>query len=341
MNDCHQLSKFSWLLSPFALPPSTQCPEDELEEACLFVQQQCWRFLPAVMPKFLSWIGEQAENLPKVKDLQMEATALKEYAKIQNRLSTQVASVFNNSKIPYAFLKSSALRWIVYDDPSERVGVDLDIAVPADYLEQCKLVIKNIGFEPAQWSQVREKYEKANPILRKGFESRSYELGFFVYRLELEKISLEVEAAIRSQLDKHPLMWFATNDGKLNCNIALDIHHGIALERDIAVEPIVNSHHTIKINEIKYNVPRLSWLLLHLICKIYFEGIDSSTKVMYQYADVCRLISKVYGEEYQHFHSLLIKYKLVTEACFVLRRFQSNFRVQLSDEFICLLENKR
>lgn len=327
-------AKFYWLLSPSMLPPQKQCPEKDLDEACLFVKRHCWHILPGVMPIFLSWIGDCARETSNVKQLEQEAYALREYARIQNNFVSQIASAFDRNKIPYSFLKSSALRWTVYNNPLERLGADLDIAVSADWLEKCKLVVKTIGFEPAQWNRVQKKYERANPFTRRASESRSYELGFFVYRLKLEEISIEAEMAIRSSMHEYPELWFSLPNGDIGCYQVLDIHHGINHERNISVEPLIDSHHVVEVRGINYSIPRPSWLLLHLVCKIYFERVHKQS-ISYQYADVCRLVSKMSSEEYKHFRSLLIEYDLETEAYFVLHRLQSNFEIKLSSELCC------
>lgn len=328
-------ANFFWLFSSLVTPPQNQCPKEDLDEACLFIEQQFWRILPVVMPRFLSWVGEEAENTSCIKQLKQKMTALEKYARSQVNFISHIADLFKRKEIPYAFLKSSATRLTAYSHPYERFGFDIDIAVPINWIEQCKSLVKEIGFETAQWNNIQKKYEKANPIARKVFESRSYELGFFVYRLELENISIELETAIRNNICKYPELWFISSDNKIGCYQTLDVHHGLNHERSISVEALVEDCCTIEIKGINHNVPRQSWLLLHLICKIYFE--KSYKQILYQYADVYHLVFKMSYEEYEHFFALLDKYNLKNEALSVLQKFKHNSEILLPEQFATLL----
>jgi hypothetical protein len=326
----HSLTKFFWLLSPFIPRPQKLCEENELEEACSFVDEYCWRLLPYVMPKFLDWVGKENRNSNCVKQLQAYATALTKFSQVQNTALLQIARLLNEKKVPYVFLKSSSLRWTIYDNPSDRFGADLDIAVPTDWLKVCESAIKELGFEPVQWNRGKKKFERANPILRRAIESRHYELCFFVHRQELEIISLEDENIVRSQMNKRPMMFYSSSDDKLYCNIILDIHHGLTHERNISVEPIINCHRIIEIDKTALNIPTSSWLLLHLICKVYFEKEDEQNAI-YQYADICRLINSISNEEHKHFCSLLREYDLEIASEYVLNRLKSILKTSSTD----------
>lgn len=329
--------KFSWLLTPSGVPSHAIHSNEELKEACLFLDK-CWRILPGIMPRFISWIDDKVDKSSELLKIKQEAIALEKYGQLQNQLLCSLVERLNNDDLPYVLLKGSALRMSVYNNPVERIGGDIDIAISADHLDKCKSIVDKIGYKAVQWHPDERKFKKANPIIRKITESRHYELGFYVYSFLLDDILSDVESAIFSQIEKQPMMWFVDDNGKLGCHMRLDIHHGISHGRKMMADHIIEDFNVITVNNIKYSIPRPSWLLLHLIFKVYWEGLDSKN-VLHHYADICRLITQVSGSEYKHFSNLIAARNLEIETYFVVRRLQSNLKTELPQEFKVFLED--
>jgi hypothetical protein len=333
-------SRFSWLLSPTLLPPPKSCLMHELEEACLFLKQ-CWRVSPEILPKLTEWAGNVAESSTSLELLKSDIVAFKKYSQIQNSFLARIASQLDKNDVPYSFLKSSALRFITYDDPANRVSSDIDIAIPSSFLECCKsIIVRELDFEPAQWNGHRKQYERANIFVRKVVEASHYELGYFVYRyhLSMSELTPVIKCAILNQIERYPELWFMDSDNQLGCYIVLDIHHGLATSRDIAVEPLINTCNSINFEEFKLNIPDLSWLLLHLVYKVYWEGNYGQKNTFYQYADICRLVLCMNDKEFKSFYSLLKKYDLELAGYFVIKRLQTDFSISPSEETSYFLE---
>jgi len=322
-------SRFAWLLSADATGPSTPGPRDRDVEEAAEVLQRCWHVLPVTLPRFLSWAGAARHHLPCVEALQARAAAVRTLTRVQMLLLGRVVAELERRHVPYVLLKSSALRWMAYDEPTDRGGIDVDLGVaPKGYLPACVEVLSSLGFESAQWNDSESRFEPADRVQRARVEREHYELGFLVRRQRVLDLPPAIEASIRSQLHCKPNAWHLLPSGDLACYVLFDVHHGIS--REIGVDPIIASSVPVRAGSATFRVPRPSWAMFHLIFKLYWEGVHAYKTISYQYADVCRLVRRMDARELQHLFALLREWRLVAAGYFVLRRLESDFGVPSS-----------
>ena len=128
-----------------------------------------------------------------------------------------------------------------------------------------------------------------------------------------------------------PRTWHETEEGELACYVTFDIHHGICL--DIPVDEMVESARTVNRQGNSVRVPQPEWMMLQLIFKIYWEGVQRyRMRGLYQYADVVRLVHEIEGPSASRLFELLKQYELEAAAYYVLRRVESDFGLKLGPE---------
>ena len=327
---------YAWLISPFASVPEASPTEEQIECACAFLTE-CWQQIPSALPRFLAWIGQGEEDRPSVRRLRGRGAAIRASAELQRRMMERIVGAFDARAIRYTLLKSSAVRWYLYDSPLDRSGMDIDMGVQRDRLDDAVTVLKELGFVEAQWNQGKLRFEQADPILRAVVEAAHYELGFLVRRQVVDGLSAGMEEMIRGQIDLRPNPWHITADGGLACYVVVDMHHGISPE--ITVDPLIASRVAIPAGQGIVHVPRDSWTMLHMIYKIYWEGVHTYREGFYQYGDLCRLAMRIAPDEVEHLRTLLAEYRLKAAAYYVLRRLGPELRTPLPPALIQVMED--
>lgn len=320
-------SRFVWLLAPTASPSEASGSEGEARDACTFADDN-WRVLPAILPRLEKWLGDDASAL--LDPVRKRAVAARALAELEGVCQAQLSNELRRRGIPHVFLKSSAVRWFAYADPHERCGWDIDIGVTKAHLRDARIVARDLGYLEAEGFVDPPWFRPANPYHRAAVERTHYELGFLVRRVRVRDLDPAIEESIRAHVTAGGrTSWHLTPEGDLACYITLDIHHGISPE--ITVDPILKTSRTIRAGGVRLIVPRPAWLLMHLVYKIYWEGVHEYEKGGYQYADLCRLVPKVDDEEVAFFRMIAVRWQLEAAAFFVLRRLESEFALPLSD----------
>lgn len=317
-----------WLLAPTtAPPPEPPRSEDDVRDACTFADHN-WRVLPAIFPRLEDWLGSAKGAGPMLDVLRKRAAAARALAQLEAVCQEQLSDELGRRDIPHVFLKSSALRWLAYADPHERSGWDLDLGVTKAGLEDARRLARDLGYFEAEGFVDPPWFRPANPFRRVVVERDHYELGFLVKRLRV----LDLDPAVAEAIAAHVVAggrtsWHFTSQGDLACYVTLDIHHGISPE--ITVDPILASSRTIVAGDMHLQVPRPAWLLMHLVYKIYWEGVHEYGKGGYQYADLCRLVPQVNDEEVEFARAIVTRFQLEAATFFVLRRLESQFALSL------------
>ncbi|MBS1913056.1 MAG: nucleotidyltransferase family protein [Bacteroidetes bacterium] len=326
--------RFAWLISPFAPIPGERPSAEEANQACAFMIE-CWQQLPTALPRFETWMGKGGPRPPLLKRARARETAVRTYARLQNLLLERIIDGVDRRRIPYVLLKSSALRWYVYDSPLTRCGMDIDIGVGSNDLQEMQQVLYDLGFVQAQWNQAERRFEGADPLLRALVEMVHYELGFLVRRQRVTGLGAETERMIHSQLDLSPNPWHLDESGELACYVVVDVHHGIS--REVSVDTLLESYRRIATSAAERAVPSDAWTLFHLIFKIYWEGVHDYENGFYQYGDLCRLIERVTADDVLQLRALLSQYNMNAGAYYVLRRIPSDLGTPLPPELNSLM----
>lgn len=322
--DGNRYERFAWLFSPAAsLPTETPTDQDRADAATLLLRS--WQALPACLPRYQRWLGpERADPLVLAR-----AAAVRAQAQLQNQVWLRVTKALRHAGIPYVALKSAALRWLCYPNPTDRCGFDCDIGVPKHAIRDAERLVLDRGFQPAQWREDRQRFEPSNPLLRLLVEAVHYELGFIVLRRRVRGLRCATKEAIRRQRGEIPNLWHEHDRADPYCYAVLDIHHGISQE--ITVDDIVSSARRFDVGDNHFQIPRPAWAAVHLIFKIYWEGVHNYDITAYQYADLCRLIPLMDADECGLLVELLHRWQLTAAGYFVLRRLPDPFAVPLPE----------
>jgi hypothetical protein len=294
-----------------------------------------WQVLPTILPRLLDWAGSGLVDDPVAQRVRDRAVGLTIVSRIQLTLCRRLVEAFAGQGVPYVLLKSSAVRLTSYPSPELRSGKDIDVGVPAPFLRQAERIACELGFVPAEWDRRTNSFRRADPVLRALVESRHHELGFLARRQRVSGLTPEQEAAIRRDLPNQ-YIWHLAPDGRLACYTYVDIHHGLNL--DMRVEPLVETAQVWEGDGWSAKVPRAEWTLLHLIYKIYWEGVHNYRKGGYQFADLARLLPQVSEESFQILLRLLARYNLDAAAYYVLRRLESDLGMELTPDQRAFLE---
>jgi hypothetical protein len=319
--------RFAWLLGTDETAPRPLDPDD-FEPACQFVLAK-WQVSPVAAPRLLAVLTpEQLEHpvLQQIRDLVNAVSAL---ARIQVLLADRFARALEAERVPYTFLKGSAVRLTAYPDIGSRGGLDVDVGVPSKFLSRAEGIASQQGFRPASLDAAGRHFFEVSAYERALVEADHYELACLVRRQVVTNLAPDVDTAIRNSI---PILrpWHVTKEGQLACYVTLDVHHGLCL--DIQVDSIVASAQKRRIGVYRARIPRPEWLLFHLIFKIYWEGVHNYRKGAYQYADVVRLIGQIQGRSAIALLELLSEYRLEAAGFYVLRRLESDFGLVLSPE---------
>jgi hypothetical protein len=308
--------RFTWLLSPAG--SGTIRSEHELEEAfALATGTDCWHAAPAIHEKLLAHTKRSLHSHPLVLRLRDFSTGVTAYSRVQIRMALRIEEAFRLAGVPFVFLKSSASRFLAFDDPHHRTGYDIDMGVAHDDLEAASGVAADLGFIAAEWDDATQRYLPASQALVDEAEADHYELAYRVREQAVRGLPPETVHAIR----REPLnarLWHDTGREDPSCYITLDIHHGASL--DIGLGDALRSTRRVRYQGHALPVPPNGWLAFHLIFKLYWEGVHNYRKGGYQYADLCRLIPRLSATECRRLERHLDYKSLTAGAFYVLRR---------------------
>lgn len=307
---------FAWVLNADCTPPPLNLVESDISPLCTLALD-CWQVIPSIAPTVLGLAGSKHRDHPMVQRVRDKTVSVSTLAKIHWKLCKRLLLTLNEVSIPYALLKGTALRLVAYSDPQSRCGYDLDLAVPSRYLQKAEEVGKKLGFVSAEWDEGSKHFHKADPRRRLFVESQHFELGFMARRQIIRDLAVEDEEAIRRDLPTQKV-WHQTDTGELACYITMDVHHRLSL--DIPAAPLIQNANVMSLEQIPAKIPPIEWLLLHLIYKIYWEGVHNYGKGLYQYTDLAKLITRVTVTEFETFLNLLTEYNLEVAGYYVLRR---------------------
>lgn len=320
--------RFAWTLGQTS-PPREAVTASAIDAACAFVTG-FWQVAPTIVPRLLEWAGDDraaGAALDAVQDLAIATRAL---TRMQNLLCLRFARVLGAEDIPYVLLKGSAIRLVAYPHPEDRGGLDVDVGVPARHLAAAERIARRQGFVPASLDETGRHFFQVTAREKHLAERGHYELACLVRKQVVGSLDPEVAAAVRRSIGVlRP--WHVTDAGEIGCYVTLDVHHGLCL--DIDVDEAVATARTHRVaGGGTVNVPQPEWLLLHLIFKLYWEGVHNYRKGAYQYADIVRLVPRIRGKSAARLFGLLDEYRLQAAAHYVLRRVEPEFGVSLPKE---------
>lgn len=285
------------------------------------IKRCCWQVLPAMAPLFPdAWSAHAA-----LAGLWPAARGLDVYGRLHTSLTLELADRFDAAGVSYVLLKSSAARYLVYDRPERRIGWDIDLAVPPDQLLRAERVARVMDFQPAEFDTRAMGFVPGVEARRSELAQTHYELAFLVFRAD---VGDALDPADRAELAGLPIApAFPEAADATLCDVALDIHHALAL--DISGDVVFDSPVEASAGRRSVCVPRSGALAFHLVFKLYWEGVHRYAKGLYQYADLVRLIPTLDEVECQVLIDHLESAQLEVAGLFVLRRLPSAFGVAL------------
>jgi hypothetical protein len=320
--------EFAWLLGTDERLAPDKLVGEQVRRAADMVTAW-WQLAPIIAPRVKDLARGRRSTADSIRTLEALATSVSTITRVQNLLAWRFARALDANDIPYSLLKGSAARLVAYPESHLRGGLDVDIAIPRTWIYAAKEIAHDQGFISAALSNVEvgRHFVAVDPLEQELVESEHYELACLVRRQTITDLAPATERAIRSTIDMvRP--WHVTEDGRLGCYVTLDLHHGLCL--DIPVDDAVSSATRVPAADHKLSVPSRPWLLLHLIFKVYWEGVYNYRRGAYQYADVLRLLEGLDVEDATELMSLLEKYQLEAAGHYVLRRVPSDLGTPLS-----------
>lgn len=327
-NHLERPDRFAWLLGATSTPGVRFAP-GQLEPAEAFVIRN-WQVLPVMQPRLQKWIGREHRNSPIVKRINDLAIAVRALARMQVLLAVRFVSELERRGVPYVLMKGIAAGLTLYPEGDLRSGLDVDIGVPKRHVRHAEAIAYEQGFVSAGFDDDNRHAHRVSESEKRFVESRHYELACLNRRQVVEGLAPEDEAAIRRSIPT-PRAWHETEEGELACYVTLDIHHGICL--DIPVDSMVDSAREHAKDGYSVRVPQPEWMMLQLIFKIYWEGVQRyRMRGLYQYADVVRLVREIEGPAASRLFELLKQYELEAAAYYVLRRVESEFGLTVGPE---------
>ena len=276
---------------------------------------RCWRIMPSLdimtLEKFCAKLHrEQVNRLVNCWRAILAFTQAQAYAE------RELVAAFEAAGIPYSLLKGAATGLRLYGDPAARGSSDIDVGVSRRDLFAAERAARDAGFWPAQKNDRTNLFERADPTFRARVEAAHYELGFMVRRLQVTNLSPETRDAIRAEPWCQRL-WPGGPDEPW-CYALVDIHHSLSL--DISLDPVLASAHRVETAGHSACVPSDCWLAVHMIYKIYWEGVQHYGKGLYQYADLVRLVPHMTQGEFDEVTDTLNRFNIVAAGHYVLRR---------------------
>lgn len=327
--------RFAWFFGADDAVPSFPFSSQQLEPACALLLRN-WNVLPVTAPKLFHWIGDEAPDNPDVQYVRDVTAAVRALARMQTLLVNRFATELAANDIPYVLMKGASAALALYPEPDLRSGLDADIGVPKQYIKAAEKIANAQGFVTAAFDAENRHAFLVDVQSKEQVEAEHYELACLNRRQIVKGLSKEDDAAIRRSIP-FPRPWHETEEGELACYVTLDVHHGICL--DIEVDGMIETARKIKRHGYTAMVPQPEWMMLHLIFKIYWEGVHRfNARGIYQYADLVRLVPEIKGNAASKLFDLLELYELEAGAHYVLRVVESQFGVKLTPELSAFVD---
>jgi hypothetical protein len=323
-----------WLLTDHPVP-TTDPTLDQFATAHQFTRA-AWQLAPVLVPRICTW-AERVAPAEDLAGLRALSTAVRTLGAVQLSLARRVTDSLTAAGVPHCLMKGSAVRIVGYDDPNSRCGLDVDLAVPAEYLEAAEHVIVDHGFLAGSLLEGGRHFRTVSEQERAEVEASHYELACLVRRQRIHGVRPDVRAAIENSMSV--LRPWHQLDDDIACYVTLDVHHGICL--DIAVDEMVSQARVVAVADGKVHVPTLPWMAFHVIFKLYWEGVHNYRKGAYQYADLIRLLARSTDEDDRQLVDLLERWSLDAAGHYTLRRLPTDFAVALSDPLARFVEQTR
>lgn len=304
--------------------PAAELDADTAAATAAVLARCCWQ----VLPELAGYFPEAWQAHAELAVLRRAGQALEVYGRLHSSLTLELADRFDDAGVDYVLLKSSAARYLVYDRPSLRVGWDIDLAVPPDDLARAERAARAMAFQPAEFDTRVMGFVPGDEARRREVAGTHYELAFLVYRAD---VGDALDPALRADLAGLPIApaFPPTADGACLCDVALDIHHALAL--DISGDVVFDAPREAAAGRRGVRVPRAGALAFHIVFKLYWEGVHSYAKGLYQYADLVRLVPRLDDAECRVLIDHLEASNLEVAGLFVLRRLPWTFAVALPE----------
>jgi hypothetical protein len=314
--------RFAWLFGGQEAPPEgSLSASTEFEEACALLLDN-WQVLPVTAPRLFGWAAPALRETAAARAVQDRTVSIEAFALVQLQVGARFTRALCEAGVPYALLKGSAVRFTGYDDPAARCGHDIDIVTERQWLRRAEQVALATGFVRAQWSGPEKRFVRADPVLRARVEAEHYELGFLVRRNAVGGLNDDAKAAIRREIQCHHL-WHEIGDGRIGCYVSTDIHHALSL--DLPADDMLATTRSVRACGGQVKVPSPAWLACHLIFKIYWEGVHTYRKGLYQFADLQRHVRTMSAADFATLLHLLVRHRLEVAGYYVLRRLETDF----------------
>lgn len=328
--------RFAWLFGQAepSRPAGSLKSEAEFTAAWHALRDN-WQVLPVTAPRLSRWAAPALRKCPAACEMKDRLASVTNFARVQLQVGERFARALEAAGIPYALLKGSAARFTAYPDPLARCGKDIDLVTTRRHLGRAEKVARDVGFVPSQWNPGKKCFHLADPGLRARVEAQHYELGFLVRRQVVEGLSAEDEAAIRRDMPSHYL-WHEADDGRLACYVSTDIHHALSL--DIPADGLLAAARRTDAGDVALRVPSPAWLVFHLIFKIYWEGVNTYRKGLYQFVDLLFALRGFEEADCADLVALLEEYHLQVAAYYVLRRLETDLGEPIPDPLAGFVE---
>ena len=326
--------RFAWLFGQAAPPSGALRDQDEFTAAWKVLRDN-WQVLPITGPKLLAWASPALRKHADAQALRDRMVSVRTFAKVQLQVCDRFVRALHAAGVPYVLLKGSAVRYTAYEDPTSRCGKDIDLVTTRPFLARAEQVALAIGFIPSQWNAAEKRFHRADLARRAEVEAEHYELGFLVRRQTVDGISAEDEAAIRRDMPTHYL-WHETDDGRLACYVSTDIHHALSL--DLPSEPVLETAVSIDTPSGRVTVAAPAWYALHVIFTLYWEGVHTYNKGLYQFTDLLLHVRRMSPADIERLLLLMADLRLEVAGYYVLRRLETDFHETLAPQLGEFLE---
>ncbi len=286
------------------LPTATPPDSAKIVERLL----ECWQILPSLPEHiFQDWLS-QFVNPDDHRRLHNARLAVTDFEKAQIAGNRQFLSSLAQHGVHHTLLKGAASACLLYPERHMRAAWDFDVGVGWNDLRDAEALALAAGFHQAQRDRDAPRFYRADRRLRAIVEESHFELGFLVRRLQVTNLSAETKAAIKAEKWCHQF-WHDTDTDKPWCYAVLDIHHKLSL--DIGLDDLLLTVTSVERGGERINVPDFAWFAAHLIFKLYWEGVHSNGKGLYQCADLVRLIPHLDEPTFDRLANILDTYNLV------------------------------
>ena len=321
-----------WLFGGEAKPPDGSLTDKAVFDQAWQLLRENWQVIAVTGPRLLAWASPELQLAPCATAVRDRMASVVNFARVQLQVGERLIRALCDAGAPYALLKGSAVRFTAYADPVDRCGKDIDLLTSYRSLGIAQQITHELGFVPSQWNSELKRFHRANPVYRAMVEREHYELGFLVRRQVVDGLSSEDEAAIRRDMPSHYL-WHETEDGRLACYVSADIHHALSL--DLPADDVLR---TARMHSGAINVPSPAWFALHVIFKLYWEGVHTYRKGLYQYTDLLLHVRLMSDSDCRELLELLAAHQLEIAAYYVLRRLETDLGEPLPETLVNFLE---